>query len=147
MPVSHSSRQSMSVLAFAPGGQHISRVVRFAACSVCVHCRWHAVPETASVVQLSLSLQSAAETGQRPEPLEMAVSQFSPDSTAPLPQIGEQSGSVLALPAGGQQLSDGPTAVMGVCEQLALQVPADSRLSLVHESLSLQSAVVGHLPV
>src|SRR5262249_42674466 len=133
--------------AFAPGGQHMSRVVPLAASSVCVHWRWHWVPETASVVQTLLSLQSATEAGQCPAPLGIAVSHSSPDSSAPLPQIGWQSGSVFALPAGGQQLSLGPTAVIGVCEQAALQVPPESSVSVVHESLSLQSAVTGHRPV
>ena len=76
----------------------------------------------------------------------IAVSQSSPDSTTPLPHTGWQSGSLLALPAGGQQPSAGPTAVIGVCEQVALQVPAESSVSVVHELLSLQSAIVGHLP-
>jgi hypothetical protein len=50
------------------------------------------------------ALPSSQEAGQ-----EDGGSQVSPASTAPFPQVGEQSESVLALHAAGQQLSFGPT--------------------------------------
>jgi hypothetical protein len=55
------------------------------------------------------ALPSVQEVGQ-----DEAGSQVSPGSTMPLPQVGEQSESVLAVHPAGQQPSPGRQAEMGV---------------------------------
>jgi hypothetical protein len=62
------------------------------------------------------TLPSLQEVGQ----LE-AGSQVSPGSTTPLPQVGEQSESVLALHPAGQQPSPEVQVVMDVWLQATLQ--------------------------
>jgi phosphotransferase system HPr-like phosphotransfer protein len=64
------------------------------------------LPALASVVQ---TLSSSQEVGQ-----EDGGSQVSPDSITPLPQVGVQSESLLALHAAGQQPSAATQAVMMV---------------------------------
>src|SRR3954447_8817108 len=59
-------------------------------------------------------------------------------STTPLPHTNGQSVSTLWLPPSGQQESPPLKAVMGVNWQRALQVPPDSRLSVVQALLSSQ---------
>jgi hypothetical protein len=90
----HVGLQSLSVLAFAPFGQHLSPPMA-AVIGMCtqwvVHCA--ADPIAASAVQASPSSQSA---GQSP-------SQFSPVSTTPLPHEALQSLSAFAFAPGGQQ--------------------------------------------
>jgi hypothetical protein len=66
------------------------------------------------MVQGSLSSQLVGQ--------EAGGSQVSPFSTAPLPQVGEQSGSVLALHLARQQPSAAPQVVMAVWVQATLQV-------------------------
>jgi hypothetical protein len=66
------------------------------------------------MVQALLSLQ---EVGQ-----EDFGSQVSPFSTTPLPQVGEQSESLLALHPAGQQPSPATQVVMEVWLQATLQL-------------------------
>jgi hypothetical protein len=66
------------------------------------------------MVQALLSLQ---EVGQ-----EDFGSQVSPFSTTPLPQVGEQSESLLALHPSGQQPSPATQVVMEVWLQATLQL-------------------------
>ena len=66
------------------------------------------------MVQGSLSSQLVGQ--------EAGGSQVSPFSTAPLPQVGEQSRSVLALHLARQQPSAAPQVVMAVWVQATLQV-------------------------
>jgi hypothetical protein len=104
------------------------------------------LPETASVVQALLSLQSAAEPGQWPGwPAAMALSQVSPVSTTPLPHTAAlQLGSCPDPQPDGQQPSFGPHVVIVVCEQLTLQVVAEPEMvSVVQLLLSLHE--VGQL--
>ena len=65
------------------------------------------------MVQGSLSSQLVGQ--------EAGGSQVSPFSTAPLPQVGEQSESVLALHASGQQPSPATQVAMEVWLQATLQ--------------------------
>ena len=51
-------------------------------------------------------------------------SQVSPASTAPLPQLAEQSESTFLLQPSGQHASPAVQEVIGVCEQATLQVSA-----------------------
>ena len=62
------------------------------------------------------ALPSLQEVGQ-----EDAGSQVSPASTTPLPQVGEQSESVLAVHPAGQQPSPATQVVMEVWLQATLQ--------------------------
>ena len=63
------------------------------------------------------ALASLQEVGQ-----DDAGSQVSPGSTTPLPQLGEQSVSVLALHPAGQQPSPDTHVVIAVWLQVALQL-------------------------
>ena len=63
------------------------------------------------------SFPSLQEVGQ-----DDAGSQVSPGSTTALPQVGEQSESVLALHPAGQQPSPATQVVMEVWPQVALQL-------------------------
>lgn len=64
--------------------------------------------------------------GQAPAPVAMAVSQLSPVSTLPFPQVAEQSGSVAVTQPVGQQPSVvGKHALVGVAMQAAEQAPAE----------------------
>ena len=67
-----------------------------------------------SVVQASLSSQSAGQLSRG--------SQVSPDSTAPLPHTAQQSLSLLALQAKGQQSSSLTQSVTGVNTQTTSQL-------------------------
>ncbi len=79
---------------------------------------------------------SSQEVGQ-----EDGGSQVSPFSTAPLPQVGEQSESVLALHAAGQQPSPATQLVMLVWVHATLQVSLlPVILSMVQALPSLQEA-------
>jgi hypothetical protein len=70
-------------------------------------------------------------------------SQVSPVSTAPFPQLGEQSPSLLALHPGAQQPSPDWHALMGVWPQAAEQLAAlPARKSMVQAFPSLQ--LLGH---
>jgi hypothetical protein len=62
-------------------------------------------------------LPLSQEVGQ-----EVFGSQVSPGSTTPLPQVGEQSESLLALHPAGQQPSPETQAVMAVWLQATLQL-------------------------
>ena len=72
------------------------------------------LPVIWSMVQELLSLQVVGQ--------EVAGSQVSPFSTTPLPQLGEQSESVLAVQPAGQQPSPATQAVMAVWLQATLQL-------------------------
>src|SRR5439155_21811148 len=96
--------QSPSMLALQPGAQQPSPLVH-TMIGVC----WQAavqllaLPPKVSTVQGLPSLQAVMSCGH-----EAGGSQVSPDSSTLLPQVGEQSGSVLALHDDGQQPSRGP---------------------------------------
>jgi hypothetical protein len=89
-----------------PAGQQPSPLAHVVM-GVCPHCRWQAAPVSTSVVQATMSLQAAALAGQLP-------SHASMPSTTPLPQLGEQSASLVALHPGAQQPSPPVHVVMGV---------------------------------
>src|SRR5262249_32933094 len=82
-----------------------------------LQCAWQGPADTSVASQHTLS--DVHEVGQAPAPLVMPVSQSSPESTTPLPQLGEQSGSVALVAPVGQHPSAGPMAVMVVCVQCA----------------------------
>ncbi len=89
-----------------------------------------------STVQASPSSQSEGQ-------LE-GGSQVSPDSTAPLPQLAEQSSSLFALQSAGQQPSPAAQVVIIACVQAASQLSAlPVRASLVQ--LLPSSQLVGQL--
>ena len=138
MPLPHAAEQLLSLALVQPLGQQPSPLVQV------VMLVWlqatlqlAALPVIVSVVHGLLSLQLA---GHVP-----GGSQVSPDSTTPLPQLGLQLLSLLALQPEGQQPSPPTHAVMVVCVQATLQVAAlPVIVSVVHGLLSLQLA--GQLP-
>lgn len=95
-----------------------------------------ALPVSTSSVHALLSLHDVGHE---------APSHVSPASTAPLPQVGEQSASLVALQPGAQQPSPSVHWVMPWNEHAALQLAAEpTSVSIVHATLSLH--VVGHDP-
>src|ERR1022692_2883721 len=85
-------------------------------------------------------VQSAA-TGQAPgAPAAMPRSQTSPGSTVPLPQVGEQSGSMELLAPAGQQPSLGTGALISTGRAQAAVQSAPFGRSWVQATPSLQSA-------
>jgi hypothetical protein len=140
-PLPQVTQQLMSLLALQLAGQHPSsedseQVVT----GLCVQyaVQFAGFPPNPSMVQALLLLQLARLAGQ----LE-GGSQVSPDSTVPLPQVGAQSLSTLALHPTGQQPSPEAQVTMAVWLQAALQVaelPASR--SVVHALPSSQ--LVGH---
>ena len=99
--------QSTSVASMQPGAQQPSAVVpEQVVIGVCTQWAAQPVPAMESTVHGLLSLQSAVTlVGHLPAPLVMPVSQVSPASTTPLPQVEEQSTSVLWLQPEAQQPS------------------------------------------
>jgi hypothetical protein len=100
---------------------------------VCTQFAVHAeaLPNNWSAVQLLPSLQLVGH--------ELGGSQVSPGSMTPLPQLGWQSGSLLALQPAGQQPSEAPHAVMAVCWQRTLHSAAlPTSVSAVQALPSLQ---------
>ncbi len=86
---------------------------------------------------------SSQLVGQDPGPEAIPLSQVSGASTTPLPQDGEQSSSVFALQADGQQPSPETHAVIGELLQDTEQ-PAPTSLSRVQAMPS--SHAIGHAP-
>ena len=144
-PLPHFTGQSRSVSEVAPLGQQPSLASRLAVSVVLAHLRVQAPPERESLVQASLSSQSA-RVGHLPAPEEIPGSQVSPLSSRPLPHPTGQSRSVSEVAPAGQQPSFiSRLAVITVLEHLTRQ-ELPSSVSLVQEFLSSQSSSVGHLP-
>ena len=110
-PLPQTGWQSLSLFAFAPGGQQPS-VLRGRVMGLWVHIALQrsVEPTATSDVHASASSQVA---GQLP-------SQVSPRSTMRLPHTGWQSESLFALAPGGQQPSPLFDAVMAICVHATL---------------------------
>jgi hypothetical protein len=114
-PLPHFGEQSESVLALHPAGQQPSPETQvLIVVWLQATLQLALLPVIRSMVQALLSLQ---EVGQ-----EDFGSQVSPFSTTPLPQVGEQSESLLALHPAGQQPSPATQVVMEVWLQATLQL-------------------------
>jgi hypothetical protein len=140
-PLPQTGLQSLSLLALQPEGQQPSLFLQ-AVMVTKLHLAEQPPPFcSVSLVQALLSLQLV---GHLPAPEVMPMSQSSPLSTAPLPQLTEQSLSLLLVQPDGQQPS--PSLHCWICVFLhwALQLPGLSRSSWVQ--LSLSSQEVGHAP-
>lgn len=118
-PLPQVAGQSESTAAWAPGGQQPSPP-RNAVVGTNRHRALHVLPSMRrSSVQ---GIPSAQVVGQAPTPLAIAVSQVSPASNLPLPQVAEQSGSVARVQSVGQQPSDvGEQALTGLSTQATVQ--------------------------
>ena len=130
------TEQSSSTVESQPAGQQPS------AAAHSVICWWlHATlqfslePVMVSMVQAVPSLQPSAQS----------PSQVSPVSTAPLPQLAEQSLSVLALQAAGQQPSSSAQAVISAKLQATLQFSGEPVFVSVVQALP-SSHSVGQSP-
>jgi hypothetical protein len=127
-----------------PDGQQLSSAPH-TVIVVCVQCaeQLSAVPIRASTVH---ALPSSHEVGQAPGcPAGIPLSQDSPFSTRPLPQLAGQSLSLTAVQPPGQQPSPAAQVVMRTWLQVAVQSAAlPVTLSVVHGSVSAQS--VGQAP-
>lgn len=86
-----------------------------------------ALPVVPSVVQAIPSLQVDGQ--------DEGGSQVSPDSTTPLPQVGEQSPSVVASQPPGQHPSPPVQAVTALCEQARLHVAALPEVTSVVQAI------------
>src|SRR5688500_10509778 len=104
------------------------------------HMALHPVPSSVSTVHATPSLHIV---GHEPVPLGIAVSQSSGVSTTPLPHLGEQSRSLIALHEPGQQPSPWAHVVIAVALHAAEQ-PEPTRRSNVHDMPSLHD--VGQAP-
>jgi hypothetical protein len=125
--------QSLSVFALAPfAGQHRSPL-RGAVMVMCVHCTLQlaALPVLISVLQDSPSSQLVGQTALP------VVSQVSPGSITPLPQLFEQSLSVLRVQPIGQQPSPPLHAVIGLTSQPAVHSGALPPVLTVRQALLL----------
>jgi hypothetical protein len=138
-PLPQTGEQSESVSAVHADGQQPSPPLQ-ALIAVKLQLVAHPEPTIRSRVQASPSLHVL---GHEPAPLAIAVSHSSGGSTAPLPQVGEQSESVSALHADGQQPSPPAHIVIGLALQEA-EHPEPTRRSSVQASPS--SHVLGHAP-
>jgi len=106
-PLPHFGWQSESLLALHPPGQQPSPALQvLMVVWLQAMLQLALLPVMRSMVQALLSLQFAGQ--------EDTGSQVSPFSTTPLPQVGEQSESALALHPTGQQLSPETQLVMAV---------------------------------
>ena len=106
-PLPQVGEQSVSVLALHPAGQQPSPETQvLIVVWLQATLQLALLPVIRSMVQALLSLQ---EVGQ-----EDFGSQVSPVSTTPLPHVGEQSESTLALHPAGQQPSPATQVVMAV---------------------------------
>jgi hypothetical protein len=112
-PSPQTTGQSLSTRWFAPGGQQPSDFDG-AVIWACTQTAAQVPAEISlSIEQASPLAQSAAVIGQAPgDPAGMAVSQVSPGSTTPSPQVAEQSGSVALVAFAGQQRSPATVAVI-----------------------------------
>ena len=115
-PLPHFGVQSESLLALHPAGQQPSLKAAQVVIPVWLQATLQLalLPVILSMVHV---LASSQEVGQ-----DDAGSQVSPGSTTPLPQVGEQSVSVLALHPAGQQPSPDTHVVIAVWLQVALQL-------------------------
>jgi hypothetical protein len=122
-PLPQVAGQSVSTPAWAPGGQHPSpfRMV------VVITKTHRALQVSASISRSSVhGTPSEQLRGHAPGPDEIAVSQVSPASSLPLPQLGEQSGSFARVHPFGQQPSGvGPHPVMGTGTHAAEHAAGD----------------------
>ena len=140
IPSPHSAGQSLSTAFEAPAGQHpsfdIGNVIAVRK-QIAEQVRAEmscATTQAFPAVQSNREGQAPAVPGGSPR------SQVSPGSTTPFPQVGEQSGSVVAVAPVGQQPSETLAAiVISVCEQAAVQ-PLPLRVSLVQARPSSQLA-------
>ena len=131
-PLPHFGVQSESLLALHPAGQQPSPDTQVVM-AVWLHATLQLalLPVIRSMVQ---ALPSSQVVGQ----VDFG-SQVSPPSTTPLPQVTEQSESLLALHPVGQQPSPPIQAVMAVWVQATLQVALPPVIwSVVQALLSLQ---------
>ena len=132
--------QSESLPFVHPYGQHMSDDVRLQLAVPATHCAWQ-VLGFCSVSVVHGWVLGAQLVGQAPGlPAVMPVSHSSPGSTMPLPQIGWQSTSVLALQPDGQQPSLVNEQVAATCVQWVWQ-PVPVTLSTVQALPSLQSVL------
>jgi hypothetical protein len=92
-----------------------------------------------SLVHELVSGQSPGTGQAAGDPARTPVSQYSPGSMVPLPQVAEQSGSVRWVASTGQQPSLGTGSVIGSWLQVAVQ-PEPWCLSRVQASMSSQVA-------
>src|ERR1700690_1497114 len=100
----------------------------------------HVPAETNRATAHESSFVQSEVPGQAPAaPAAMPVSQVSPGSTFPSPQVGEQSESVAWVAPAGQQPSFGLTTVISSCAQTAVQ-SAPLRVSRVQATPSSQLA-------
>jgi len=144
MPLPHRGWQSESLTALQPPGQQPSPseqaviVVLWQTSEQVV-----SLPVCESAVQAMLSLQ---EAGQAPGwPAAIALSQVSPVSTAPLPQPGRQSLSLLELHMAGQQPSPPEhSSILGFWQRTS-QVPAEPVMTSWVQGLPSEQAT-GQLP-
>ena len=114
-PLPHEGEQSESVLALHPAGQQPSPEAQVVmAVWLQATLQLALLPVMRSMVQ---ALPSSQEVGQ-----EDFGSQVSPFSTTPLPQVGEQSESLLAVQPAGQQPSPETQVVTAVWLQATLQL-------------------------
>lgn len=131
-------RQSLSFAAVQPGAQQPSPFAQL----VMVWCVQLSVQDAA--LPAVPSMVHALESLQLSIWHMLGGSQVSPPSRVPLPQVGEQSLSVLALQPGGQQLSPFSQAVMVWCAQADVQLAGlPVGVSRVHATPSLQ-LIIAH---
>ena len=122
LPSPQAAGQSSSTACQAPAGQQPSSVEPDCVVTgTWVQTASHVPAETsASFVHGSRASQVSGEAGQAPGcPASIAVSQVSPTSTMPSPQVAEQSGSVFADAPAGQHLSPETGVVISTCVQTA----------------------------
>jgi len=135
----HTGAQSLSLLALQPTGQQPSPPVQVLVCRS-AHSAVQSAEEPCSSKREHPSAMGHA-VGQAPGiPAAMALSHRSvPPSYTAFPHEGSQSPSLFAFPPGGQHLSPSVNEVVDSNTQRALHVPADSKVSRVQGSLSLQA--------
>jgi hypothetical protein len=132
-PLPQLGEQSESVFALQPAGQQPSPEAQVVT-TVCPHATSQvaALPVIWSIVHALPSLQSPGQESGR--------SQVSPSSTTPLPQLGKQSESLLALQPTRQHPSPPSQILMAVWLHATLQVAAlPVTWSIVHTLASSHS--------
>jgi hypothetical protein len=116
-PLPQLGEQSVSLLLLHPAGQQSSPEAQSTTgVRLQATLQFTALPVIRSVVH---ALASSQSVGQEPE-----GSQVSPGSTTPLPQLGEQSVSLLLLHPAGQHASPEAQSTSGVWLQATLQLAA-----------------------
>jgi hypothetical protein len=136
-PLPHEGGQSLSLVAFAPKGQHESPLAA-PRIGAKLQRMPHALGTSPLVVHARKSSHCPTCVGHKP-------SQNSPRSITRLPHIGWQSLSLVALPrSGGQQPSPLIVRVIAACAQFAVQLLAEPvGRSSVQGSLSSQDVGQG----